>query len=203
MQTWSFTIDARAVGLVQDVATGRAIGTAFSFIRPRWYVTAKHVVVDYGEVRERLAVLRDQEPPTQARVLFLHPELDLAVLDLCRPSCERPLFPGHHAFAVTNGLLAAGYAPSKTDPNGGPVVYLTKIPTFEVQIRERPTFSEETVVFAASESEGGHSGGPVFGPGGGVVGAIIEHYREGETLMARATSIIPLLESLTFASAGS
>ena len=115
--------------------------------------------------------------------------------------CERPLFRGHHAFAGSNGLVAAGYAPSKRHPNGGPLIYLTEIRNFEVQIRERTSLSEETILFPAPESEGGHSGGPVFGPGGGVVGAIIENYGDGERVVARSTNIIPLVQSLSFVAA--
>jgi hypothetical protein len=115
---WNFTIDARAVGLVKDLILDKVIGTTFSFVKPNWYVTAKHVIFDYGQIRERLVVLIDKEPPIHAQVLFVHPELDLAVLELERAVCEKPLFPSHHAFAGTTGLLAAGYAPSKKHPNG-------------------------------------------------------------------------------------
>ena len=35
---------------------GRAIGTAFAFVHPDWYVTAKHVVIEYGEPKDELLV---------------------------------------------------------------------------------------------------------------------------------------------------
>ncbi|HEX8195685.1 MAG TPA: trypsin-like peptidase domain-containing protein [Pyrinomonadaceae bacterium] len=194
---WSFTIDARSVGLIQDITLGKIIGTTFSFIKPNWYVTAKHVILDYGQIREHLVVLLDGELPIRARVLFVHSELDLAMLEVERGVCERPLFPSHLLFADTNGLLAASYAPSKRHLNGAPCVYLTEIPTFELQIRERQNFNEETIVFIASESEGGHSGGPIFGAGGGVVGVIIENFRDDKHVLARGTNIIPLVENLT------
>lgn len=195
---WTFQIDSRAIGLIRDESLGKLLGTAFSFVRPHWFVTAKHVVVEQGLVRQKLVLLPNTMPPVSARVLFVHPEVDLAVIEVGRPICERPLFPGHHAFAGTNGLVSAGYAPSKKQPNGNPVVYLTEIKSFELQVRERNALNEETIIFSAPESEGGHSGGPIFGSGGGVVGAIIENFHDGERLVARGTNLTPLVDQLAF-----
>ncbi len=199
---WSFQIDSRAIGLIRDDSLGKLLGTAFSFVRPHWFVTAKHVVVEHGLLRQNLVLLPNTMPPTTARVLFVHPEVDLAVIEVDKLICERPLFPGHHAFAGANGLISAGYAPSKRHPNGGPVVYLTEVVSFEVQVRERVSLNEETIIFPAPESEGGHSGGPIFGPGGGVVGAIIENFHDGERLVARGTNLAPLVDQLVFGRRG-
>lgn len=194
----AFSFNVHALGLVRDRSEQKLLGTAFSFIRPQWYVTAKHVVVEYGQTRDQISLFLDGHSDIPARVLFLHPELDLAVLEVSKPVCDQPLFPGHHQFSGAQGLVAAGYAPSKKLHNGGPVVQVSQIESFEVQVRGRASVQEETIVFDAPESEGGNSGGPIFGAGGGVVGAIIENFRSGESLLARGTSIIPLTRHLSF-----
>jgi len=195
---WSFTIDQNAIALVRDESLGKPIGTAFSFVRPNWFVTAKHVVIDFGEPRRQLTVVPNRLSPVTARVLFAHPEVDLAVVETDAPVCQRPLFPGHHALAGTDGLVFAGYSPSKPQPRGVPSIYVNQILTFEVQFRERSGFNEETILFSAPESEGGHSGGPIFGLGGGVVGAIIDHFHNGQHFIARGTSLMPLVYQLGF-----
>jgi hypothetical protein len=194
----TFTIHESAIGLVRDESLDKPIGTAFSFLRPHWFVTAKHVVMEYGEPRRSLTVAPNKLHAVAARVLFAHPEVDLAVLEVEQPICDRPLYPGHHALAGAKGLVFAGYAPSKPQASGGPSIYVNEIPTFRVQVRERRTFDEDTILFAAPDSEGGHSGGPVFGEGGGVVGAIINRFHDGAGFFAQATSLAPLLASLRF-----
>lgn len=198
--TWSFTIDQNAIALVRDEMLGKHIGTGFSFIQPNWFVTAKHVVMDYGEPRRHLTILanKSKSGSTDVQLLFAHPEVDLAVVESSIPICKRPLFPAHHALAGADGLVFAGYAPSKPQPNGMPSIYVNQIPRFEVQLRGRSNFEEETILFAAPDSEGGHSGGPIFGAGGGVVGAIIDHFHDGHQLIARGTSLVPLISSLGF-----
>ena len=194
----SFSFDIRSIGLVRDNDSGKLLGTAFSFVRPRWYVTAKHVVVDYGQQREKLSVVIDGQQATRAKVFFVHPELDLAVIELERAVCEYPLFPGHHQLAGTKGLISGGYSPSKKHPNGKPVVNLVHIKSFKEETRERAALNEETIVFEAPESEGGNSGGPIFDSGGSVVGAVIQNFWSGDVLFARGTSIIPLTNHLSF-----
>ncbi len=75
---------------------------------------------------------------------------------------------------------------------------INHIPVFTTEIRERKGFNEELVVFEAPWSEGGHSGGPIFGEGGGVVGVVIQNYRENQTLKARGTSLASLISELRF-----
>ena len=104
----------------------------------------------------------------------------------------------HHSLAGSSGLICAGYAPSRAAPGEPAVVFVNEIPSFQIEVRERAAFSEELMVFDASFSEGGHSGGPIFGSGGGVVGAIIESFYAGQQLKARATSLLPLMAHLNF-----
>jgi hypothetical protein len=78
-------------------------------------------------------------------------------------------------------------------------MYANNIPKFEVEFRERGAFKEEIIVFDAPFSEGGHSGGPIFGAGGGVVGVMIQNFYDGPVLRARATGLAPILVHLTFA----
>lgn len=81
-------------------------------------------------------------------------------------------------------------------------MYVNRIVKFDIQLRGRDGYDEETIIFPAPDSEGGHSGGPIFGEGGGVVGAIIEHFHDGKHLVARGTSLMPLVAKLSFQSDG-
>lgn len=193
----TFSIDSAAVSLVVDQEEGRVLGTGFSFIQPNWVVTAKHVVLVNGEPRRCLLVSAANQLPTCAQVLFAHPQVDLAVLLLERGLCQRPLFPTHHSLAGSGGLVCAGYAPSKSAPGGPSVLFVNEIPDFITEVRERQDLNEEVITFDAPFSEGGHSGGPIFGSGGGIVGAIIENFYVGEQLKARGTSLAPLIARLT------
>lgn len=136
--------------------------------------------------------------PVKANLLFAHPQVDLAVLELSQPSCERPLFPAHHALTGSSGFICAGYSPEQSKSGNKVAMYINEIPSFEVEVRERANLLEELVVFDASFSEGGHSGGPIFGAGGGVVGVIIQNFYAGDKLKARGTSVAPLISRLSF-----
>ncbi len=78
-------------------------------------------------------------------------------------------------------------------------MYVNNIPKFEIEFRDRGAFREEIIVFDAPFSEGGHSDGPIFGAGGGVVGVMIQNLYDGAVLRARGTSLGPILAHLTFA----
>lgn len=194
----TFSIDNLALSIVLDADERRPIGTAFSLIRPNWMVTAKHVVLVDGLARSHLRVSPSQGESVRAQVLFTHPDIDLAVLSLESDLCPRPLFPAHNSLVGSDGLVCAGFAPSRSAPEGG-VMYANNIPKFEVEFRERGAFKEEIIVFDAPFSEGGHSGGPIFGAGGGVVGVMIQNFYDGPVLRARATGLAPILVHLTFA----
>jgi hypothetical protein len=154
--------------------------------------------VEHCEDREHLYVVLTEEQPMPARVLFKHPHVDLAVLVVAEPKCQYPLFPAHHAFASVEGLIAAGYAPSQRRETGHAAVHLTDVRDFSIEVRERAALNEETIVFEAPASEGGHSGGPIFGTAGGVVGVIIENFSANGMVMARGTNLTPLLQHLAF-----
>jgi Trypsin-like peptidase domain len=191
-----FSIDQFAISVVLDGRSKTGLGTAFSFIQPHWVATAKHVVFEHGLPRDQLLVLQKQ-PPIPARILFAHPQVDLAVLELDHDLCMRPLFPAHHSLAGSSGLVCAGFAPSKS-ATGEPCVFVNEITSFQIEVRKRVELNEELVVFDASFTEGGHSGGPIFGAGGGVVGAIIENFRANGQMKARGTSLAPLVAHLGF-----
>jgi hypothetical protein len=195
----TFSIDQAALSLVLDNEGNRVLGTAFSFIRPNWVVTAKHVAFVDGLPRRQLLISAFKRPSIRASVLFAHPQVDLAVLSVESDLCPRPLFPAHHSLSGGSGLICAGYAPSKSAPGDPAVLYFNEISSFTTEIRDRGVLSEEMIVFDAPFSEGGHSGGPIFGVGGGVVGAIIQNFYLGSLLRARGTSLAPIVSHLTFA----
>ena len=88
----TFTIHQSAIGLVRDEEVARPIGTAFSFLLPHWFVTAKHVVMlDYGETRREISLVLNKAAPVSAQVLFVHPDVDLAVLRAPRNDGSRIL----------------------------------------------------------------------------------------------------------------
>ena len=193
----TFTIDGNTLALVFDQKLGRPIGTAFVFIKPNWAVTAKHVVIDKGIPRSDL-FLHFVRGESNARFLYADKHLDLAVLEVAMSPCERPLFPAHTSLAGAGGLITAGYKPSKVGTDGSPSIEVNSVPVFTVDTRNGREGPEESIFFEASFSEGGHSGGPVFGAGGGVVGVVIEHFKNGGKLTARAISIAPLVAHLQF-----
>jgi hypothetical protein len=154
----TFTIDQKALAIIVDGSVGQAIGTGFVFIQPNWVITAKHVVFLEALPRRELLASPYKGSSIRARVIFAHPIVDLAVLELTRRACDRPLFPAHHSLAGANSLVCAGYAPSKTAPDRSLTLFINEIPRFQIEIRERDGLNEELVVFDAPFSEGGHSG---------------------------------------------
>lgn len=193
----TFKIDGNALALVIDQDEKRPIGTAFVFIQPYWAVTAKHVVIKQGVARVNLQLLFRDRSGVPATILYVHPSLDLAVLLVPESPCKIPLFPGHHTFSGSNGLVVAGYKPSQNTLQGL-TVEVNRITSFSMECRERIDGTEDLVVFDSSFAESGHSGGPVFGSGGGVVGVVIQQFTGDGGPRARATAIGPLLSQLVF-----
>ena len=202
MADLKFTIAKNSLALVIDRDDKRTIGTAFVFLQPHWVVTAKHVVLqEDGTARSIELQFLDTNLPANppATLLYAHPTVDLAVLSVPGSPCKSPLFPAHHALAGLDGLVVAGYAPSLTSGISRSI-FVNYVPSFETELRERVDGNEEVVVFQSNFTEPGHSGGPVFGAGGGVAGVVIER---SETGRSRATSLAPLLQQLRFPSSQS
>jgi hypothetical protein len=194
------SFDVNSIGIVLDLVEQRALGTGFVLLRPNWIVTAKHVVMLNGLPRTEIAILVEAGR-LRARVHAVHPEVDLAVLELLEPAvCKTPLFPSYAGFTGSNGMLSLGYSPtlSKQSSPGAGVVNGYPIASYETVVRERSGGNEEVITFKAPASEGGNSGSPVLGNGGGVVGVVIENFIENGVTLARATSLVPLLRGILF-----
>jgi S1-C subfamily serine protease len=126
-----------------------------------------------------------------------HPAVDLAVLLVRQPPRTVPLFPGHHTFSSSQGLIVAGYTPSKATPTG-PVIEFNRIDSFSPLTRERSEGNEDIIEYDAPFAEGGNSGGPVFGTNATVVGAVIDEFPENGIRRARATPLDGLVRQLQF-----
>ena len=191
-------IDPSAVSIVVDQDIQRPLGTGFYFLQPQFFVTAKHVVVNphTGSVRPNLVLMQNGPAYPRAQVAFLHPSLDLAVLSIESPGCEVPLFPSDQRLVGAHGLCYWGYAPSLSDTSSHTyVAVVVEIASYECEEpRERADGTEWVLRFNTNFSEGGHSGGPVLGTGGGVVAVITE----GHNGWVRATEIRALLPYITF-----
>ncbi len=192
-----FTIDARALVSVFDRQEGRTIGTGFAFLRSDSVVTAKHVIEREGSERRQLSLQRMKGEPLPAVVAYRHPLLDLAVLKAETNICSTPLFPAHHRHVDDRGIAVVGYRPSRSQPGHQIALQVDHVPAFDVQIRSRTSGDEYVMEFTSPQSEPGGSGGPVLGPGGGVVAVVIESPLNGPRIV-RATSVFPLLDLLRF-----
>lgn len=196
----TITIDAHAIFVINDQNLGKPIGTGFSFIKPHWVITAKHVVMDYGELRKNLSLISLKKDEVNVSVSFIHPTLDIAVLQIEDPSfCNTPLFPSHERFTGKNGLFYCGYSPLNSNREVKEYGMLVcTIPSYSKEERERDNETEQTIIFDAPDIEGGHSGGPILGAGGGVVGIIIDGISGENGSVGRATSVHALLKYLVF-----
>ncbi len=197
----AITLDAKALFIVHDDSENRPLATGFCFIKPEWVVTAKHVVLETSLPRQNLSLTSFRGEQARASILFLHPSHDLAVLRIEGQSpCDVPLFPGFEEHTGRRGLVCCGYAPSLSFREGRKhAIFFNQVTSYEREERTRNTGDESLIVFDAPWMEGGHSGGPVFGEGGGVVAVLIELIQSGSGIArARASSILHLLRFLTF-----
>jgi hypothetical protein len=197
---FQFALDNHAVAIVSERGEyQRPIGSGFFLLRPDRLITAKHVVLREGVFRDNLTLVHPSEPTLSLH--FLHPELDLAVLVVHPTICTYPLAPAHERMAGSQGLICAGYSPSKSDKaQHRYIMEFNYIQSYTRAGRERQG-NEDLVVFEAPYAEPGHSGGPVLGAGGTVVGVVVESFvAEGKTF-ARATGLQPLVALLDFPSA--
>lgn len=191
-------LDRNAVCFIGDGRTGRLLGTGFACLRREWMVTAKHVVFRDGLLLDQIVIHPLEGGPYPTELLFAHPELDLAVLRWAGGPVRTPLYPGHERFTGSAGLICVGYAPSLGKVNGSAHLFVNEITKYERETRSRRSVEEELITFSAPFLEGGHSGGPVLGEGGSVVGVIIQGFGGESGYCGRATGIHPILDSLRF-----
>jgi len=185
------------------VRATRGTATGFAFLRADWVVTAKHVVADQPP-GEPVHLLFSQGPSVPARVLFLHPRVDLAVLQLLSEGrCRTPFLPGDPV-SDGGGLLCVGYKPSVSDESEGRYAsFVSRVERFERSSRHRDGYEEILYKFSAPEAEPGHSGGPLLAPSGSVIGVVIDGITLGGEHFLRATCIAALLDHLRFETAKS
>jgi S1-C subfamily serine protease len=197
---FSFSIGMYSIQIVWDLNEKRPLATSFSFLRPNWVVTAKHVVMHQDLPRRSLGVQFGRGLSSRAKVYAVHPRLDVAVLQLLDESpCNNPLFPSYARFTGQKGLVSIGYVPSlNNNAKDERVIFANIVEEWEVERRSRDDSVEEIIVFDSPHVEPGHSGGPMIGEGGGVVGVVIQNLVEAGVPRARATSIVSLLDGLDF-----
>jgi hypothetical protein len=201
MTALEFRVDLQSVVIVSVRGEyQRPIGSGFFLLRPDRLVTAKHVVCIDGAFRDNLTIVHPSEP--RLSVHYVHTELDLAVLDVDPPLCRYPLAPSHERLVGAKGLVCVGYSPSQSDKVAHRyVMQFNPISAYSRETRTRSA-DEDLVVFEAPYAEGGHSGGPVLGEGGTVVGVMIQSFMaDGKTLM-RATGVHPLVADVDFLRTG-
>jgi hypothetical protein len=200
MLGFTFSFDRYAIGLIWDLSQGRPLGTGFAFLKPTWVATAKHVVLVDGLPRDNLG-FHVADRMLKCRVLARHPEIDLALLELIEPTpCVTPFYPSHVGFTAGDGLISIAYFPTKST-GGSRVLEGNHIPLHTIESRERSGGTEDMIVFSLPASEGGNSGSPVMGTGGGVVGVVVQDFKDDSGPKARATSIKALLDGIVFANA--
>jgi S1-C subfamily serine protease len=180
------------------VTAARGTGTGFAFLKPTWIVTAKHVVS--GQPPEQpIALLFREGPALTARVLFEHPQVDVAVLEVVgNTRCRAPFMPGHGA-PIEGGLLCVGYKPSVSDRDVGRYTsFVSGVDSYERTTRQRDGHEEILFIFPAPHGEPGHSGGPLLAPGGAVIGVVVDGITLAGQHVMRATSIAAVLDHLAF-----
>ena len=171
MANLSVTLDRQALLLIGDAEEDRILGSGFAFLRRDWVVTAKHVILKHGEPRRGLRICLLDGANIEAKVLYIHPVLDLVVLRAPQFLVETPLYPGHEKMLGAVGLICVGYAPSLAEKNGKINIHANYVIEYQRELRSRNCGDEETILFEAPYAEGGHSGGPIIGAGGCVTGS--------------------------------
>ena len=170
----------------------RGTGTGFAFLKPNWIVTARHVVSGQP-LGQPIPLLFREGPALPARVLFEHPQVDLAVLEVVGNTRGRaPLMPGDPA-PESSGVFCVGYQPSISHGIAGRhASVVSAVDSCERTTRQRDGYEESLFIFPAPPGEPVHSGGPLLAPGGSVVGVVIDGITLDGQHMIRATSIAPL-----------
>ena len=181
------------------VRAARGTGIGFAFLKPYWIVTARHIVSGQPP-RQPIQLLFRDGLALLARVLFEHPQVDLAVLAVDgNTRCRAPFMPGGRA-PVAGGLLCVGYQPSVSDGDAGRYpVSVSEVKSYERTTRQRDGYEEILFIFPAPHGEPGRSGSPLLAPDGSAIAVVIDGITlDGQQVM-RATSIVPALDHLAFA----
>jgi S1-C subfamily serine protease len=160
-----------------NVVAGPASASGFVFSETRWIVTNRHVVAEVGQggsVKIR-PVLPPQEgrsklgPEIDATVRMLHPDLDLAVLEILPP--------------IPSEIQAISMVASSLLPRGTEVLIhgfpATSVPTVSRGIvsGHHHDFSDDEPVYLLDAASGsGSSGGPVTDRSGNLVGVATAVY---------------------------
>jgi hypothetical protein len=159
-------------------------------------VTAKHVVESDGFPREHLLICPLGTASHRAKLIYAHPLLDLALVQCEGFRVETPLFPSYERFTGKGGLICLGFAPSLGRDDRKSHMFVNRIEAYDREVRAREGLDEEMIMFDAPFMEGGHSGGPTLGEGGGVVAVTIEGYGSDRGFRGRATAIHPIMDRL-------
>jgi S1-C subfamily serine protease len=182
-------LDELALCVVRSL---RGSGTGFAFRRPRWIVTAKHVVAGQPPAEPLHLVFR-RGISLPARVLFAHPRVDLAVLEVLGDNPRlAPFLPDERATAEGDLLCVGLKAPVSGEAGYAP--FVVRVESYERSVRQRDGYEEVLYVFPTPDGEKLRSGGPLLAPGGGVIGVVVDGITLGGQRVTRATGIVALLD---------
>jgi S1-C subfamily serine protease len=181
------------------VRAARGSGTGFALLKPNWIVTARHVVSGQP-LAQPIQLLFREGLARSARVLFEHPQVDVAVLEVVGDTpCRAPFMPGDRA-PISSRLLCVGYRPSMSDRNAGRYIsFVSAVDSYERTTRQRDGYEEFLFIFPAPRGEPGRSGSPLLASSGSVIGVVVDGITLGGRHVMRATSIAPVLDHLSLA----
>ena len=180
------------------VRAARGSGTGFALVKPNWIVTARHVVSGQP-LAQPIQLLFREGLALSAGVLFEHPQVDVAVLEVVGDTpCRAPFMPGDRA-PISSRLFCVGYRPSMSDRNAGRYIsFVSAVDSYERTTRQRDGFEEYLFIFPAPRGEPGRSGSPLLASSGCVIGVVVDGITLGGRHVMRATSIAPVLDHLAF-----
>jgi S1-C subfamily serine protease len=183
----SLDVDESALCVVRST---RGTATGFAFLRPEWYVTAKHALAESEQVGLELAGGRT----LPARVALRHARFDLAVAELAAPGpCRVPFRPA--ADAPESGTLLCVCA-REVAPGASLASSVSRVDSFERTRRRRDGGEETLYMFPAPAGEAVRSGSPLVSLDGLVVAVVTDGIRLDGVDFLRATAIAPLLGPL-------